>query len=420
MVYRVAVNFPELAANDSLLLQTRSGEVIGRVVYVSSDPTDKSIDPSRLFTGKITRIIRKLSSADLQSIENNREIEKRAKLVCRQTIRELKLAMKLAKVTYQQSSSKILFHFTSEGRVDFRELVRQLGTKLKTRIEMRHVGVRDETRLLSGIGPCGKELCCSQFLQKFHPVSVRMAKNQDLSLNPDGISGVCGRLLCCLAYENDTYVELKKGLPKVRKCCWTADGKEATVKSVHTLTRMVTLQRRDGTYETLPANDVSKEKPETPIKGANDQDLLSSKEVPVGRIKQSTPNKKTSDGSAKTSAKPSNKPDAEQDDKAAESTSKSQQRRKSRRRRRKRSKGQGGGDDGLQQNQQPQQAGSTENSQPEAKASQNPAQGGEVKDGGSASKTGQGKRRRRRRRRGGNRGGGGEGGASSSTPAPAS
>ncbi|MBF0444717.1 MAG: hypothetical protein HQL68_03955 [Magnetococcales bacterium] len=398
MVYRVAANFPELVANDSLLLQTRNGEVIGRVVYISSGPPERSVDSDRLFSGKITRIIRKLSKSDLENIENNREIEQKAKLVCRQTIRELKLPMKLAKVTYQQKGSKILFHFTSEGRVDFRELVRHLGTKLKNRIEMRHVGVRDETRLLSGIGPCGKELCCSQYLQKFHPVSVRMAKNQDLSLNPDGISGVCGRLLCCLAYENDTYVELKKGLPKIKKCCWTKGGKEATVKSVHTLSGMVTLQHKDGIYETLPASDLSKEKPEIPeIK----PDLLQYNESEIEPFKSDKVNFKDK----KTAQKPAAQKDVEIEKTAETLPSKSSKKRRSRRRKKVRGNREGSEKNMVQNSQsQPNNQASEANSSSGAKAPQNQEnKNAEVNAGGAVSKGDGTKKRRRRRRRRGNR-----------------
>jgi cell fate regulator YaaT (PSP1 superfamily) len=401
MVYRVAANFPELAANDSLLLQTRNGEVVGRVVYISSGPPERSIDPERLFPGRITRIIRKLSKSDVENIRKNSEIEQKAKLVCRQAIRELKLPMKLAKVTYQQKGSKILFHFTSEGRVDFRELVRLLGTKLKNRIEMRHVGVRDETRLLSGVGPCGKELCCSQYLQKFHPVSVRMAKNQDLSLNPDGISGVCGRLLCCLAYENDTYVELKKGLPKIKKCCWTKGGKEATVKNVHTLSGMVTLQHKDGTYETLPASDISKEKPEFPEVQPDSVQYNGSDKKPVKSDKASFKNKKNT-------KKPAAQKEVDKEKTAETPPSKSSKKRRSRRRRKGRVNKEGS-EQNVVQNSQPKPNNQTSDTNVNSGSKPPPNQdnkNGEVKTGEAGSKGDGTKKRRRRRRKRGNRSGG--------------
>ncbi|MBF0382380.1 MAG: hypothetical protein HQL69_15265 [Magnetococcales bacterium] len=404
MVYRVAANFPELEANDSLLLQTSNGEVVGRVVYISSGPPQRSIDSSRLFPGRITRIIRKLSKSDLANLEKNRDIEKRAKLVCRKAIRDLKLPMKLAKVTYQQKGSKILFHFTSEGRVDFRELVRQLGTKLKNRIEMRHVGVRDETRLLNGLGPCGKELCCSQYLQKFHPVSVRMAKNQDLSLNPDGISGVCGRLLCCLAYENDTYVELKKGLPKIKKCCWTKSGREATVKNVHTLSGMVTLQYKDGAYETVPAVDLSKDKP--------DITEIQTEQFNYDEVEDSPKQEKNKSNKKSKTDKPSGaKKDTDKPDTLEAIPNKPSKKRRNRRRRRGRGNKEGGEQNQEQnsQNQTASQAGQAksnpDSTKPQAKQEN---RGGEAKDTEAAKKGDGTKRRRRRRRRRGNKGGGGE------------
>ncbi len=415
MVYRVAANFPELEADDSILLQTKNGETVGRVAYISNSPPQKSIDQSLLFPGNITRIVKKLGKKDLQAFEKKHEIEQNAKIVCRKLIRELKLAMKLAKVTYLQKGGKILFHFTSEGRIDFRELVRQLGSKLKSRIEMRHVGVRDETRLLSGIGPCGKELCCSQYLQKFHPVSVRMAKNQDLSLNPDGISGVCGRLLCCLAYENDIYVELKKGLPKVKKCCFTQNGQEATVKCVHTLSGKVTIQYKDGVYATVPAETLSREKP-PPQTPAPQQEMSGveyhdngAKPTDNKNLKSKGPSS-SKDVVAGSDGVPDSKPSNQDNEQAA----KIERRKKSRRRRRRRGKS-GEKRDG----QQPDKAASSGRSQQKAKASEFEPKGesGKSKDGSGAEKSGgKSRRRRRRRRRGGNNK---EGGSSASAAAPA-
>ncbi|MBF0453534.1 MAG: hypothetical protein HQL72_01810 [Magnetococcales bacterium] len=403
MVYRVAANFPELEANDSILLQTRSGEMVGRVTYVASGPPEKNIDPSRLFPGAITRIIRKLSAQDLQATEKKEAVEKKAKLVCRKAIRALKLPMKLAKVSYQHKGGKILFHFTSEGRIDFRELVRKLGSELKTRIEMRHVGVRDETRLLGGVGPCGKELCCSQYLQKFHPVSVRMAKNQDLSLNPDGISGVCGRLLCCLAYENSTYEALKKGLPKVKKCCWTQQGQEATVKCVHTLSQKVTVQHKDGSYETLSADQLSREKPlPQPIKQQDGLDGTPSKEVLVCPSELHS-QKRTAAETKKTS--PAGSP---QEDTEESRSPKPERKKRSRRRRRGKRSGEEGGRVAASQKGVAQAAADNQ-VKPQA-TGKVPADGQTVQPGGSADSQEGGapakkrRRRRRRRRSGANRG----------------
>lgn len=415
MVYRVAANFPDLAANDLLLLQTRTGEVVGKVSFVSCSPPEKNIDSNRLFPGKITRIIRKLSQQDIEAMDKKADMEKQAKVVCRQAIRDLKLPMKLAKVTYLQKGSKILFHFTSEGRVDFRELVRKLGADLKTRIEMRHIGVRDETRLLGGVGPCGKDLCCSQYLQKFHPVSVRMAKNQDLSLNPDGISGVCGRLLCCLAYENDAYAELKKGLPKVKKCCWTQGGKEATVKCVHTLSGMVTVQHLDGTYATLPAATLSKTKPEPGQSGEEQEELTAPLAPQTKTASSSTPTKNNSPGSGRTDNRAA--PEGEEDKAATDGAAIKAERKKRGRRRRKGGRSrEPGATDAQQANAQALQGQapvekanrkSKQDGSPTAEKIAESGKGGPQDAAADKNSSGGGpdkKRRRRRRRRGGNSG----------------
>ncbi len=260
MIYRLTSSIHNIQPDDPVLLQSDDGEVLGRVVFVSSERMEK-VPQERLYNGRYSRIIRIANERDKKFFVSREEREQRAKLFCRQKIREMKLPMKLSRTTVQ-TNGKIVFHFTAENRVDFRELVRTLGSYLKTRVEMRHVGVRDETRLLGGLGPCGKTFCCSQYLKKFHPVSVRMAKNQDLSLNPDGISGICGRLLCCLAYENDVYQDRRANLPKPKSRLWTQDGREGTVRTVHTLAETVDMQFGDGTREQFSACDLCKSKPD--------------------------------------------------------------------------------------------------------------------------------------------------------------
>lgn len=261
MVYRLVASFPDLAPGDQLLLQMKDGESEGCVIFVSSAIYTGKNDPRKLYPGSITRIIRKLADNEADQAKERREKELKAKILGRNLIRQLAMPMKLSRVIYQPGGSKAIFYFTSEVRVDFRDLVKQLSEELSVRVEMRHVGVRDETRLLGGVGHCGKDFCCSQYLQKFHPVSVRMAKNQDLSLNPDGISGVCGRLMCCLAYENDTYSHLRETLPRVKENLWTKDGREILIRSVQPLRGRVTCQFADGTRENCPAADLLLEKP---------------------------------------------------------------------------------------------------------------------------------------------------------------
>ncbi len=161
------------------------------------------------------KVLRKVDARDLARDEQNQVRQHEAHRVCLQRIRERALPMKLVGVEYQFDGSKAVFYFCAEGRVDFRELVRDLAHALHTRIEMKQIGARDETKMLGGVGPCGRELCCSTWLREFQAVSVRMAKEQGLSLNPSKLSGMCGRLKCCLRYEYETYLELRRGLPKV-------------------------------------------------------------------------------------------------------------------------------------------------------------------------------------------------------------
>ncbi|HAT49446.1 MAG: hypothetical protein HQL07_15995 [Nitrospirae bacterium] len=261
MVYRLVASFPDLAPGDRLLLQTKDGEAEGCVIFVSNSVYTGKNDPRKLYPGSITRIIRKIGEHESSQADERREKEIQAKILGRNIIRQAALPMKLSRVIYQPGGTKAIFYFTSEVRVDFRDLVKQLSEELGVRVEMRHVGVRDETRLLGGVGHCGKDFCCSQYLQKFHPVSVRMAKNQDLSLNPDGISGVCGRLMCCLAYENDTYLHLRESLPTVKETRWTQDGREVLIRNVQPLRGRITCQFADGTRENCPAAALLPEKP---------------------------------------------------------------------------------------------------------------------------------------------------------------
>lgn len=160
-------------------------------------------------------------------------------LLCDEKIRERELEMSLVDVDYTFDRNKIIFYFTAEGRVDFRELVKDLASVFRTRIELRQIGVRDEAKLLGGIGPCGRMLCCSTFLGDFEPVSIKMAKDQNLSLNPTKISGLCGRLMCCLKYENDEYEQAKREMPDVGVKVKTPEGIEARVSGINLLSRIL-------------------------------------------------------------------------------------------------------------------------------------------------------------------------------------
>lgn len=191
-----------LMIDDGVIVETARGVEYGTVVIGPKEVSkDNLVMP-------VKQVMRKATLKDLQQLEKNEEREEKAYAICLEKIAKRRLPMKLINVEYTFDMNKIVFFFTADGRIDFRELVKDLATVFRTRIELRQVGVRDEAKVLNGIGACGRPLCCSNFLGDFSPVSIRMAKNQNLSLNPTKISGVCGRLMCCLNYEDDLY---KKG-----------------------------------------------------------------------------------------------------------------------------------------------------------------------------------------------------------------
>ena len=191
-----------LTIDDGVIAETARGVESGTVVIGPKEVAKDSL------VMPVKEVMRKATPKDLQQLEKNEEREEKAFAICLEKIAKRKLPMKLINVEYTFDMNKIVFFFTADGRIDFRELVKDLATVFRTRIELRQVGVRDEAKVLNGIGACGRPLCCSNFLGDFSPVSIRMAKDQNLSLNPTKISGVCGRLMCCLNYEDDLY---KKG-----------------------------------------------------------------------------------------------------------------------------------------------------------------------------------------------------------------
>lgn len=193
----------------------------------------------------LKKIVRLLTKEDLAQIQKNKCSVKEAYIFCNKKIEEKKLPMKLVGAEYSFDRSKLIFYFTAEGRVDFRDLVKELASHFKARIELKQIGVRDEAKFIGGFGPCGRHLCCAKFLKDFEPVTIRMAKDQGLPLNPQKISGICGRLMCCLYYEHSTYKELLKGLPKVGAKIKTKEGKNARVISVNPLTRSVMIETED-------------------------------------------------------------------------------------------------------------------------------------------------------------------------------
>ena len=198
----------------------------------------REVEDSRVVQ-PLKEVIRIATAKDKSREENNRRKEKEAFQICLKKIADRKLEMKLIDTEYTFDNSKVLFYFTADGRVDFRELVKDLAAVFKTRIELRQIGVRDETKILGGIGICGRPLCCHTYLSDFAPVSIKMAKEQNLSLNPAKISGTCGRLMCCLKNEQETYEYLNKKLPNNGDVVITPDGSKGEVQSVSVLRQMV-------------------------------------------------------------------------------------------------------------------------------------------------------------------------------------
>lgn len=251
-LYDFTVGKTTAKAGDKVIVETERGKSIGQVV---AGPIE--IDDSLIPEG--TKPVQRLAEpADLAAVAANTVKEKEAHKFCLARIKERSMDMKLVKVEYLFDGSKAIFYFTADGRVDFRELVKDLAHAFHTRIEMRQIGVRDESKMVGGIGICGRELCCSSYLREFEPVSVKMAKEQNLALNPSKISGQCGRLLCCLSYEFETYCSLRKGLPKCGKRvqCGCVDGE---VVKVNVLEGTVTVKNSDDSIVQLKGEDIKPE-----------------------------------------------------------------------------------------------------------------------------------------------------------------
>lgn len=218
-----------------VIVETARGVEYGKVVLGR-----REIDEEKM-SAPLKPIIRIADENDTARFEENKEKSKKAYEVCLEKIKKHGLLMKLIDAEYTFDNNKVLFYFTADGRIDFRELVKDLASVFKTRIELRQIGVRDETKIVGGIGICGRELCCNKHLSDFVPVSIKMAKEQNLSLNPTKISGVCGRLMCCLKHEQDTYEYLNDKLPNVGDFVKTIDGKKGEVHSVNVLRQKVKL-----------------------------------------------------------------------------------------------------------------------------------------------------------------------------------
>lgn len=223
---------------ERVIIETSRGVEFGECVE-----GNRMIDEMELVS-PLRPVLRMATEADFRVLEKNKEKEEKAYQICQQKIQEHALDMKLVEVEYNFDGSKIIFFFTSEGRVDFRALVRDLASVFHTRIELRQIGVRDEAKMLGGLGVCGRPYCCSSFLSDFHPVSIKMAKTQNLSLNPTKISGACGRLMCCLKYEQEAYEDVLKRTPKLESLVETPDG-IGTVNSVQLLREKVKVKLDD-------------------------------------------------------------------------------------------------------------------------------------------------------------------------------
>lgn len=222
-----------LKRGDHVIVETAKGVEYGFVVL---PPT---MVPEEKIVAPLKKIIRIANEKDAKEEEKNRKKEKDAFKICLEKIAKHKLEMKLIDAEYTFDRNKLLFYFTADGRIDFRELVKDLASVFRTRIELRQIGVRDETKIRGGIGICGRPLCCHTYLSEFAPVSIKMAKEQNLSLNPTKISGVCGRLMCCLKNEQETYEELNSRLPSINDTVTTDDGLKGEVQSVNVLRQLV-------------------------------------------------------------------------------------------------------------------------------------------------------------------------------------
>ena len=276
----------ELKRGDKVIVETERGRALGNVVREPREIPPDQAPP------KLKGVLRIANEADMEMAKSNAQREADALKFCQQRVKERKMEMKLVRAEYLFDGSKIVFYFTADGRVDFRELVRDLAQHFRTRIEMRQIGVRDEAKLVGGLGVCGRELCCSSHLRNFAPVSVKMAKAQGLALNPAKISGQCGRLLCCLAYEYETYSELRKNLPKCGKKIQLESG-TAEVIALDVLAQKMTVCCSNGDRCQVHVDELKKgfDKPAA--------DKAQSAEKKTERTRQPDSKKTTGDGAKK-------------------------------------------------------------------------------------------------------------------------
>jgi len=280
--YKFDAQSLELKAGDKVIVETDRGRAMAIVVIPPREIPDNEAPEG------LKNILRTATEEDLALAETNTSREKDAYRHCVERIKSRKLEMKLVRAEYAFDGSKIIFYFTADGRIDFRELVKDLAHYFHTRIEMRQIGVRDEAKLVGGLGICGRELCCSSFLTQFNPVSVKMAKEQGLALNPTKISGQCGRLLCCLGYEFETYTQLKKGMPKQgKKVMW--QDRECEVTHQNILRQQVTLRDREGNSTVVTMEELRTGQPNQPAeteKSGEEHTTRLNKSKPQGQRSQ--------------------------------------------------------------------------------------------------------------------------------------
>lgn len=232
--------------NDFVVVETARGIEFGHVVVGPKEVTEDEI------VAPLKNVIRVALDEDFDIHRENKRKASEAIIICQQKVEEHGLSMKLVDVEYTFDNNKVIFYFTADGRVDFRELVKDLAAIFKTRIELRQIGVRDEAKMVGGIGPCGKIVCCGQFLGEFEPVSIKMAKEQSLSLNPTKISGLCGRLMCCLKYEHEVYEELLTKMPQIGAIVNTPEGRGTVVETFTLLEKVkVKVRLKDNTDDLL-------------------------------------------------------------------------------------------------------------------------------------------------------------------------
>src|SRR6056297_60308 len=242
----------ELEAGDFVIVETARGIEYGKVVLGKKEVTEEEI------VAPLKDVMRKATLKDKEKHEENQRLEEEAYDICLKKIDKHGLPMKLIDVEYTFDHNKIIFYFTADGRVDFRELVKDLARIFKTRIELRQIGVRDEAKMIGGLGPCGRRTCCDTFLRDFDPISIQLAKDQELALNPAKISGLCGRLMCCLKYENEYYEEITKKMPEVGEKITLSNGSKAKVVNHNLIKQEVKLKNKDGDLIKFSLEEIEK------------------------------------------------------------------------------------------------------------------------------------------------------------------